>query len=305
MGYGYQNCGFSTTGIIGITDFSNLSSDERFSFSCYVYSTSGNSITAVIKEKNGNVVNESSSYNITHGGNGWEYISVTHIITDSTSTYLEYGISTGLSLAYIDNTMFTRGEPRNWYIENTEDGVSGIVNEKQAVSSTYEYIGIESSDVSYVHPWAIIMEGDSIINELKSIRDSVGGLYLCISGSNILNMPSAFSEWYGLISNGSISDINTVSKKNSDIINKMNIGGVHIKKSTSLSVVWEMITSQVENEATHTDEHYRYDLQPAIISDKHTWPPRSVSPDGYEAKYDDMEPNNSISSHSSPGGIIK
>lgn len=260
----------------------NLSYGEKFSFSCYVYSTTGTQITAQIQEKLGALNMGGSQYTISHSGNGWERIEVTHTITDSDSDRLVFGIKANAA-TYFDNAMLNYGDPKKWYIANTNDGAGGgVVSYTLGTLGTYESIGIDADEISYIHPWAIVKEGANILNELRSLIDSTCGIYFYIDSSNVLRYKSIMNTARPSTS-GTISDIAQVGSGWQDqTANKLKVSGIKITKATLPECVWQAAAGGPDNEATNGG--YKFTMLPLFH-----WPTYSDSPDGFECKYDDTE----------------
>jgi hypothetical protein len=231
--------------------FNNLTAGEKFTFSIYCYATSAITGQVVIYDYSGATNKGSTIANFTHSGKGWDKLTVSHSVVDSTSDRLRIQAycNGAVSNIYFDMAMLKYGDDMPYVFANNNDGASGIVPIGSEQLSAYEYIGIDADDVSYTHPWATINKGENCGEILAQICDASIAMGMYVDSAGVLNMRSALTSTLGS-SLGTIAGIAEISSGTQDLTaNKLTVSGVHVDVRDGVECVWQMTASGLQNSA--------------------------------------------------------
>jgi hypothetical protein len=258
----------------------NLSAGEIFTFSFYYNATAGDLARCSIGEYESTTLKASTTSNSVANGTGWERLSVTHTITDSNSDRLRITIRADGNNMYADNCLLVYGGDRMFHVLNSNDGTAGVSGSVPALG-TYDFVGIVSDDSAYVHPWAYLQEGTSVLNEVSAIADAMGSRLFAIDASGVLVFKSAFVSPYN-VSYALIANIQSIDNgMQQSQTNKMKVLGAFITKETGMSCVWQMSASGIDNEASGSAYQYTMDAGDY-------WPDFADSESGFECNYSDI-----------------
>ena len=229
---------------------------------------------------------DSTSTTFTHSGKGWDYCTITHELTDSDSDNVLYSISTtGLAATvYADALMATYGDPVGWYVDNANEGTSGDSTSDDAQLGTYDWIGIDAENVSYIHPWATIRTGMRVFDELTKLADACIVKYMLLTEEGVLKMRSYFNDT-GYTSSGTVTGVQAIGSGHwQQIANKLKSHGCKIIKRDNIETPWMAQASNLEKDTGLTGSTWK-----RTVADGNTLPIATESPDGYEARYGDMD----------------
>jgi hypothetical protein len=84
--------------------------------------------------------------------------------------------------------MLKRGGDVDWWILNENDGSSGVIDYTDAQDGTYDWVGVDTNDVDYVHPWAWVQKGDNIIKHLQELAQACAARVFRVDSSGVLTM---------------------------------------------------------------------------------------------------------------------
>ena len=262
----------------------DVTAGERFTFGGWFYSTSAVSFALSIIERKTITGYNSTTETISHPGTGWYYASVSHDIVDSTTDNLLYKISASIGAAtiYADALMFIYGEPRPWYVDNPTETTGSATNADNAMRGAYQLIGIDADDVSYVHPWAVMAEGENVWQRLKELADACIVRYMYLTEDGVLRMRSNFVTGDPAIT-GTIGNIGAIAASTfSPAANKIKAQGCKITKRDYIECPWMAVASNLERDTGVSGSTYR-----RTVATGGFLPSITESPDGYEARYGD------------------
>jgi len=260
-----------------------LSAGETFTFSLWVYSLAASAYTASIGEYDNTTLIGTTSATGNLTGKGWELVSVTATVADSSSDNLRYsftlsGVITG---AYVDACSFVYGSYKPYYINNANEGTAGVTTADNAQLGTYDWINVDADDVDYQHPWALVNAGDNVYQRMKEIADASIARYMYVTAGGVLKMRSNFTTGDG-------SPIETIAKIQSmasgqwsTVANKIKAQGCKITKRPNVECVWEARASNLERDDDAGSVYKKTVAAGGYL------PSVAESPDGYEARYGD------------------
>jgi len=229
--------------------FADLSQGEKFTGSIYVYSTSAISGVLTISEKTGSTVNGYGTTSFTHSGTGWEKITCTYSIVNSASTSILFSVTAASwTDVPVDCAMLKYGDDTPHMVVNSNDGASGISAVGSEMSGTYDWIGIDAGDVSYIHPWATVQDGDNIWAIIKQIGDSCIARVLAMDACGVLRFVSNFDDT-AQTSLGSIANFDSIDSGQQALVsNSIFVKGCKIVKRTNVEAVWQVEASGLDSD---------------------------------------------------------
>lgn len=252
----------------------------KLTFQMFVYATAGASITFRIQEYNGVTAGSNTVGTETHAKTGWMMYYISHTLADSTRTKVRITYSTDSLDTRVDCAMLTQGDVKQYYIENSADGVAGLVDAYDAQLGQYLQIGCVGEDVNYQHPWPYIDRDEKVYDRLCDCADACLAWYMNISPAGVLHMASAFDSAEESSSRGDIPKVSSISQGSQKLTaNKITVEGVYIIIKNSLSCVWEAKSMIAGNENLYGDEFYYG------IADNDFFPDLTVSPSGLQCIY--------------------
>jgi hypothetical protein len=212
----------------------NVDKGDVFTGSIYVYATSAIQGKLKIAETLG--INTETAF--THGGKGWEKFEVSHTIAEAGWLVYLYLTSVGAwTDVPIDCAMIKRGNPIDYWFDNTYYGSSGESTYRQYMTGAYDIVGIDGDDVAYQHPWAWIQKGENIWDNMKELAAACGGRVMRLDSSGVLRFRSgittALPASLGTLANGS-----AISKKTLLSANKIKLTGANIRIHTAPECIW-------------------------------------------------------------------
>jgi len=267
-------------------DFTDLSADELFTTSFYIYSLSAITGDLTLSESTGGTTHSSTTLSWTHSGLGWDKIVCPHVITDSTSNRLKVTLlfNGTVTNVPIDCAMLTYGEEKHWFVLNSNDGTSGLSSIGSEMSEDYEIIPIDADNVAYIHPWAWIEEGEKVWDNLKEIADAVLARKFYIDSSGILRLRSAFTSALPA-SSGTIDHVKAVATMQQPLTaNKLKVQGAQIEIRPNIQTVWQAVAAGLA-----VDSGTRGNVFKRTIANGGTFPDQTI--DGaaeYEATYGEV-----------------
>lgn len=229
----------------------DISKGEIFTASIYIYSTSAISGILWLGEYPG-IYTQTA---FTHSGKGWDRIVVSRTIISSATTSLLFkleSVGTWTNVP-VDCAMLKYGGDIPFYVENTNSGgaysSSGVSQIGSEMLGSYDWVGIDADDVSYIHPWAWIYQGDNVWDNMKQIGDACACRLLAIDASGVLRFRSTFGSALPA-SNGLIENIRAMGAGQQNIqANKFTIKGCSITKRDNVECVWQVAASNLGADA--------------------------------------------------------
>lgn len=262
-----------------------ISKGNKLTFQVYVYSTASQAITLRLREYAGAVAGSYTDNSFTHAGAGWELGYVTHTVADSSSDRLYCLAYIGGTAARFDMSMLTFGGVKYYYVANTADGTSGVIDEASAVRGAYRLLGHITEDVDYQHDWAVINRGESPWEKLKGIADACLARYMHITQAGVLVMKSYFESADETTSRGDLPYVYSLQKINQPIVaNRITVEGVYIDVRSYPQIVWTADGSSVGNESTDGS------VFAVSLTDDEYYPDDTILPGGIECLYEDRKP---------------
>lgn len=232
---GYVNS--ATT--VKTTIVTELTKYERFTFSVWAYSASAVSITMQIRDMLGATPNGSTTSVNSHGGKGWQLLTVTHDVVSSSSDRLECSIiTTGTPSIWLDAACLNYGDYKPLIALNTNDGTSAVSQRADGVLTAYQICGAIGDDVSYQHPWAIIPKDANAWEKLKQLAEASIARHLYVTPDGIIKLVTANTAPASTL--GDISDIASVAAATqAEQANKLKVSGVKIVEKSDIRV-WNL-----------------------------------------------------------------
>lgn len=218
------------------------------------------------------------------GGEGWKLYEVSHTIADSTSDRLlvELQMDDNVTM-YADGAMLVPVEEAyNYFEENTEDATAvGVNDADDAVTISWEWFGIDTGNVEYIHPWRRVEAGTSVWENCKSIGNACGPFYLGMSEANTLTLKAILETDY---SDDVPIDEWTTARQNIGVnltpnpVNKIIGKGIKITKAENDRLIWT--ASSTGNFADSNGDNV---LSESVEDDAY-WPDTDETPE-YWAQY--------------------
>ena len=218
----------------------SLSIGDVFNASIWIYSASAIVGTIRCGESLAAVSTDYTSSAYTHGGLGWEKWSVSHTVTDSTSNRMRVELfagAGGFTNVPVDCAMLKRGGNVDWWILNANDGTSGVISCDDGQDGTYDWIGVDTNDVAYIHPWAWVQKGDNIIKHLQELSIACAARNFRVDSAGILIMESGIVD-DAPASLGTLANGNAISGGMVPVMNSIELKGNYIEKKDALVNVW-------------------------------------------------------------------
>jgi hypothetical protein len=262
----------------------DVTKNERFTFGGWFYSASAVSFNLSITERKATTEYDFTSVAISHPGTGWFYASVSHDIVDSSTDNLIYRIfgSFGAVTVYADAIMLVYGDIKPWYVNNNTQTTGAATNASNAARGVYSWIGIDADAVDYIHPWAVMIEGENVWNKLKELSDACIVRYMILTEDGVLKMRSNFTTGDPAVL-GNIGNVNGLATSTfSPAANKIKAQGCKITKRTYTECPWMAEASNLERDTIVIGSKYQRTIPPGGFL-----PSITESPDGYEARYGD------------------
>lgn len=249
-------------------------------FQAFIYAAAGASITFRIQEYNGVTAGSTTAGTTTHAKTGWMMYYISHLLADATRTKVRITYTTDSLDSSIDCAMLTQGGAKQYYIENSADGVSGVVDSYDEQLGQYLQIGCVAEDVDYQHTWPYINRDDKPFERLCDCADACLAWDMNITPGGVLHMWSAFDSAEESVSRGTIPKASNLSQTTQkQTANKISVEGCYIVVKKSLSCLWEAKSMMAENENAEGDEFYYG------IANGDFFPDLLVSPSGLECLY--------------------
>jgi len=237
----------------------SLSIGDVFNASIWIYSASAIVGTIRCGESLAATSTGYTDAAYTHGGLGWERWSVSHTVTDSTSNRMRIVLLSGaggFTDVPLDCAMLKRGGEVDWWILNATDGSSGIISYDDGQAGTYDWIGVDTNDVAYIHPWAWVQKGDNIISHLQEMASACAARNFRVDSAGIVFMDSGIVD-DAQASLGSLANGNAISGGLVPVMNSIVLKGNCIEKSSSRVNVWMAGASAgLKKSATDTDGNF-------------------------------------------------
>ena len=218
----------------------SLAIGDVFTGSIWVYSASA--IVGILRcgESLGSTGIAYTDSNYTHSGFGWEKWVVSHIITDATANRVRLTLRAstgGFTNVPVDCAMLKRGGDVDWWILNANDGTAGVISYEDAQEGTYDWVGVDTNDVDYVHPWAWVQKGDNVIKHLQELAQACAARVFRVDSAGVLEMESALTD-DPPDSLGDLASGNAISGGLVPVMNAIELKGLCIEKKLKESNVW-------------------------------------------------------------------
>jgi len=267
--------------------FEDLTKDEQFTASIWIYATSAITGTFALSDKLTTTTNGTSTTSWTHSGKGWDKISVTHSVVSSSSDRLYCILSCAGSVTSlpIDCAMLKYGGDIPWYVSNTNSGTvysaSSVSEIGSEMSSSYDDVGIVADDVSIQHPWVQLEEGDNVWEEVKNVCDAIMARHCFIDASGVMRIPSMLVSALPT-SLGTLPLPSQIGTGQQDkTANKIAVNGVKIVELPAYFNLWMAEAAGIEDDSDEDSKFLR------TMADGATFPSASIEEvEYYEAKYD-------------------
>ncbi|MCK9570431.1 hypothetical protein M0R72_15900 [Candidatus Pacearchaeota archaeon] len=230
----------------------DLSEADEFTFQIYAYNTNSETITLSMAEYSGATLKATSTSVGTSAGTGWQLYSVTHTAIDSTSNKLTCTATT-TAATYFDMAILSYGGVKTFYIDNTNDGTTGVISYTLAKNGYFYPLGIDAENVSYTHSWATINKGQTPWELAKQLFDASLCRYLHIDQAGVLVFRSSQASDISASAMGSLPKPAGLSANNQPLTaNKITVEGVRIEKQTFDSCVWQAKNAILDDSTSTT-----------------------------------------------------
>jgi hypothetical protein len=251
----------------------------------YAYSLTAQTVNVRIREYADAVAGSTTVTSNSHGGNGWELLSVTHTVIDSTTNKIYCALGISGTECRFDAAMLSYGGLKYFYVLNPNNGSGGEIDESLATLGTYSLLGHVAEDVAYQHDWAVIKRGESPWEKIKALCDACLARFMHISPAGVLHFASYLATADETTSRGDIGNIYGLGKENQPIIaNRITVEGVYIDVRGYPQIVWTADGSSVGNESTDGSTFT------VSLADDEYYPDNTILPGGIECLYEDRKP---------------
>lgn len=170
---------------------------DVFNFSAWVFSDVSNSIRLRIAEldaSNNNLGDSFVDIGVANGEFNRCNVSRTIMSASCVRLYISGWVLIP-NTWYVDGVMLTRGiDPIDYFLVNSNDGVSGTGSSDNAATYQYDTVSIDSEAVDVVHPYALIAKGDSVWDHLKDIGNASIASYVGATPDGVLTMRVRYNE---------------------------------------------------------------------------------------------------------------
>jgi hypothetical protein len=263
----------------------SVSPGNILTFQVYGWSAVAETCTIYLEEYAGAVLVDATSSVISHPGNGWQLLSVTHTVTGTTTTSMMGTVIISGTYLYADMAMLTYGGVKYFYVENANDGTAGTISESLAHVGTYSLLGSVAEDADIQHDWSVIKRGESPWEKIKALCDACLARFMHISPAGVLHFASYLATADETTSRGDIGNIYGLGKENQPIIaNRITVEGVYIDVRGYPQIVWTADGSSVGNESTDGSTFT------VSLADDEYYPDNTILPGGIECLYEDRKP---------------
>jgi hypothetical protein len=262
-----------------------VSKGNKLTFQAYVYSTSAQTITMRAREYNAGTSGSYTDGVISHGGGGWELCSATHTCVDTDANRIYCFAFISGTAARFDMAMLTFGDVKYFYVPNTNDGTSGVIDGSTlSALGTYSLLGSVAEDVAYQHDWSVIKRDESPWEKIKALCDACLARLLHISQAGVLHFASYLATADETTSRGDIGNIHGLGKENQPITaNCITVEGVYIDVRSFPQIVWTADGSSVGNESADGSTFT------VSLADDEYYPDNTILPGGIECLYEDRK----------------
>ncbi len=219
-----------------------LNVGETYTFSIYLKSAGAVSDHIWLAEYDDGGSNGTSNGAYSRaGGDGWKRFEVSRTVLDSDSDRLvvRIDVNNGDTLKFDTATLAQADTPYDWFVLNNNDGIAGTASADDADSATYETIGFDADDAAITHPWAIVLEGDTVWEYIKELAIASIARYYGVDSSGTfifkptIDEPADPSSLITLTSAGALT-----SQLQLQQANKIIIHGITIVKDAASKLVW-------------------------------------------------------------------
>jgi hypothetical protein len=221
---------------------------------------------------------------ISHPGNGWQLLSVTHTVTGTTTTSMMGTVIISGTYLYADMAMLTYGGVKYYYVENDNDGTAGTIAESLAHVGTYSLLGSVAEDADIQHDWSVIKRGESPWEKIKALCDACLARFMHVSQAGVLHFASYFETADETTSRGDITNCYALAKENQPLVaNRITVEGVYIDVRAYPQIVWTADGSSVGNESADGSTFM------VSLADDEYYPDDTILPGGIECLYEDRK----------------